>query len=171
MFGLPGDAARLAQLLESAPWPAGVEAAALSGLGALLPPLLDLVARNPIDAAHAAAVGRALTTVTGLPFASLPRPEDVQALWAARGMRFEPTVRYRHGQRLDVAVLLRSLAEPVGSRRHRQSIYVEMQVATQVALPRFHSHDFVATQIQSIHRIVAWLGAAAGRSEPSTTLV
>jgi hypothetical protein len=170
-FGLSGDAKRLTYLLDSAPWLIGVSAAARSGLGALLPPLFGLLARRGIDATQTAAVGLALTTVTGLPFASLDRPSDAHGLWAGRRADFEPSVRYRHGQRLDLTVMLRSLIDPMGSRRLRQSIYAEMQVARGGVLPRFDSCDFVATQIRCIHCIATWLGAAAERSEPLTTLV
>ena len=165
MFGLRSDEDAIRAVVAGPQWLVGVRAAALSGRAALVPDLLALAPHGAATPAHRQEIGRALVTITGLPFGAAEDPAAGERLWAQNRDRFDPRQRYRHGRPFLPSLLLQSLRLGAGanadSRSHlresRQHVYLELVAATGCRVPRFSAYDFVADQLTSLQRIESWL--------------
>jgi hypothetical protein len=170
MFGDLDDLRHVREMLQRSRVEDGLRAAAVLGSIEAVPHLMALLDHDHSTPEVGVLTRRALTTITGLDFASAPDAAQALSLWSANSDRFDPGVRYRYGRPLTLAAMMESLRTGPGARKVRQDLYVEMLAATESRLPRFSAYDFVGVQAQSLRRIEHWLTDSRIQSQRAASL-
>lgn len=156
MSGQLGDVRLLRGVLAGPMVRAGIGASAVLGSVDLVPDLLALLRSADVADDVSILARQAVATITGIPAMDVDG-ETLEGLWHERSSAFSQRVRYRAGEPLTPALLLRGLRAPQSSRRDRQAAYAELLTLSETAAPRFSPFDFVGVQLDSLASLERWL--------------
>jgi len=88
--------------------------------------------------------------------------EDWRKWWSDNKTRFNPKIRYRHGEQYSPACLLEYLESPKSPYAIRQLAYEELVIRYHVDFP-FEADMFVSEQNEALSKYRAWINANAQR--------